>query len=165
MPHPNKRTYTKDFIDTVLLVYRESPIDDYEQKIGEITRSYGISRQLLERWIRNSEQLVAPKLPANMSKRLEYLIDKLTTQIADDLDNTNATLRDKVISLGILMDKKRLIDGESTANSAQHIVYERRGIDTLSLPTAPGAIAGDSGTVEIQYPQLREAVGQDSPGG
>ncbi len=143
----------------MLTIFRESPIEDYEQKIAEITKHYGVTRNLLERWIRNSENLAGPKLPEDMLERLKYLIDKTTIRIAEKLDDGESNLRDLVIAYGILVDKQRILNGESTQNIEQHFSFARSGLSTIPEHLAPKPDDNAGGAQEIQRHQLRAPVG------
>jgi hypothetical protein len=159
----SKKTYTKDFIKQVLEVFRFSPLEDYDEKVTAISQRYSVPRDELERWIRNEDGFLLPALPEDEIDALRLLKRKALEKLNERLENANA--KDTAIIFGIVSDKLRLALGESTSNQSQHIVYERRGIDTLCEPTAPGAITGDSRAQALQLPVLRTALGEDSPGG
>ena len=95
------------------------------QSNADIARLFGVSAQAVSQFIqRHDTQLACLKdADAYLSAKLKAV----TIETIDSIDMSciqKAGLRDRVISAGVMIDKQRLIDGQSTANISMfsHII-------------------------------------------
>lgn len=85
-------------------------------------------------WVNSPEMLggrysqLAEKVKSQLSNRQYLLSSSILSNISDE-DMKKASLKDKVLSSSILIDKARLIDGEHTEN---HLVYVKRAAEIKS---------------------------------
>ena len=92
------------------------------QTVANILAKYSINQQELEHYRENQADI------------LLGLQQRITKHIADD-DIKRAPMRDKMVALGIAIDKHRLVTGQSTSNVSNW---------TMIVNKAQGAVLNDS---------------------
>ena len=94
------------------------------------------------------ERAVRARIDFNTARRLE-LGNKIAARLAELVDSgyplIPKDLRDVAVTFGVLTDKRRLEDGESTANVNQHTTVWRRRAGTPKWSQPPQLGAGRTG--------------------
>lgn len=107
------------------------------RKIGFVL---GVSNSTVHDWVNRSTitgvaadrcKELADNVKSNLANKQYLLSNSILSAISDE-DIARASLKDKVISSSIMIDKARLIDGESTENQS---LYIRKSVEINSKIT------------------------------
>ena len=113
------------------------------RRISDIARLAGIDTVESAR-----ERRLAAAADFNLARRLE-LGNKIAARLAELVESEGPLLpkdlRDVAVTFGVLTDKRRLEDGESTSNVNQHTTVWRRRAGTPKWSQPPQLGAGRTG--------------------
>ena len=113
----------------VAMLFARNYLNGNPHALKEISEEYGVARPTLRRWYRNRE---TPELiekiqheKEDMAKRFERIVLGMQSIILEALDDEDiaerVSLKDAMTIAGIGVDKMRLLNGESTENTAVQI--------------------------------------------
>lgn len=97
-----------------------------KENIEDLCNRYNISHQTIYNIIRdkkNQKQLndYITESRKNFSKKTSILIDKAIDRLNDKIENEEVNAKDLVTTIGVLYDKNRLENNQSTSNNSINI--------------------------------------------
>ena len=153
--------YTDKFRASAVLLAEAAGYPNTEGAISRTARKLQVPVPTLRGWVRQGIKYGAEEIAEEVEELMEEtrteltdLFEKEIRAIAVSMDTArlDASYRDLGIVLGILTDKRQLLNDKPTQNVQQAISFERRGITTLPEYITSGAIEGPVGEEEIQRP-------------
>jgi transposase-like protein len=97
-----------------------------KENIEDLCNRYNISKQTIYNIIRdkkNQKQLndYINQSRSNFTKKTSILIDKAIDRLNDKIENEEVNAKDLVTTIGVLYDKNRLENNQSTSNNSINI--------------------------------------------
>ena len=97
-----------------------------KENIEDLCNRYNISRQTIYNIIRdkkNQKQLndYINQTRSNFTKKTSILIDKAIDRLNDKIEDNDVNTKDLVTAIGVLYDKNRLENNQSTSNNSINI--------------------------------------------
>lgn len=93
----------------------------------EIAKILGCARETVTRKLKEADLEGLADYESNEATVLAHQRRRIISSITDE-DLKKAGLSQKIIGIGVLMDKQRLLENKSTANTSVHISLEHQEI-------------------------------------
>ncbi len=143
--------YDDKFRASAVVMLEAAGFPDRKGALSHVSKHLHVSIPALKRWATGDQN---PPPHEVVTKNRIDLGDLLDTEIAAAFEAAKsvrgeASYRDLMTGIGILVDKRQLLRGEATQNVSQRIIVEYG--DDADFASAPLALAdaSDSGSTEI----------------
>ena len=147
---PNRKYSDRQKAEAIALVMT-SQRGAFYGRVAEVAAQLNIPVETLRFWVNGKlkpvDEETQREVNAELMERFDKEIDAIFEQM--EVKRDRAMYRDLVIGLGIIFDKKQLINGGATENIQQQITVVRQGNSTLPAHLARLPVADDSGEEEV----------------
>jgi transposase-like protein len=126
MSKRKKRTYDDKFRASAVIMLQAQGYPDTKGALQAVARNLGVATSTLQGWFNKTSNPPPPNI--RREKEIDF-VAAIKSELAEVLNllpdkRDEATYRELVTAVGILTDKMRLLDGESTENTLATVTHK-----------------------------------------
>ena len=118
-----RKSYTDDYKAGIVLMLEAAGYPHTKGALQRVANKTGVPHPTISRWFRKVQAHPPDNLVQSKKGSLIERLDEIIDQMVDELPSAipDAGLRELTTGIGTLIDKRRLLSGESTDNNAVKI--------------------------------------------